>query len=157
MRKAIAILTPTPTLVAVVGIPLLLLSLLSCESSSPEPTASSRQSSGLRGGYDALTTTSIPAVPRTCTPESPSRARLDTDSILKLIRQMRTTRSVVIPPTPRSGTNPSWTGNPRVAENGSYYGQVSALTGRPKTVHVRGYYRRDGTYVRGHYRSRPRR
>ena len=43
-----------------------------------------------------------------------------------------------------------------VAENGSYYGEVSSLTGRPKTVRVRGYYRKDGTYVRGHYRSRPR-
>ena len=26
---------------------------------------------------------------------------------------------------------------------------------RPKTVHVRGYYRKDGTYVKPHYRSRP--
>jgi len=45
---------------------------------------------------------------------------------------------------------------PRVAENGSYYGEPSKLTGRPKTVHVRGYYRKDGTYVRGHYRSKGR-
>ncbi len=44
---------------------------------------------------------------------------------------------------------------PHVAENGSYYGQISKNTGRPKTVHVKGYYRKDGTYVRGHYRSRP--
>lgn len=43
-----------------------------------------------------------------------------------------------------------------VAENGSYYGEPSKLTGRPKTVHVKGYYRKDGTYVRGHYRSKPR-
>jgi len=43
------------------------------------------------------------------------------------------------------------------AENNSYYGQISERTGRPKTVHVRGYYRKDGTYVRSHYRSRPRR
>lgn len=43
-----------------------------------------------------------------------------------------------------------------VAENGSYYGEVSTKTGRPKTVPVRGYYRKDGTYVRGHYRSPPR-
>jgi hypothetical protein len=42
------------------------------------------------------------------------------------------------------------------AENGSYYGEISAKTGRPKTVSVRGYYRKDGTYVRGHYRSKPR-
>jgi hypothetical protein len=42
------------------------------------------------------------------------------------------------------------------AENGSYYGDISPVTLRPKTVHVNGYTRRDGTYVRGHYRSRPR-
>jgi len=46
---------------------------------------------------------------------------------------------------------------PRVAENGSYYGEISTNTYRPKTVHVKGYYRKDGTYVRGHYRSRPKR
>jgi hypothetical protein len=42
-----------------------------------------------------------------------------------------------------------------VAENGSYYGQPNQH-GVPKTVAVKGYYRRDGTYVRGHYRSAPR-
>ena len=42
-------------------------------------------------------------------------------------------------------------------ENGSCYGDISAATGRPRTVYVRGYTRRDGTYVRSHYRSRPRR
>lgn len=39
------------------------------------------------------------------------------------------------------------------AENGSCYGDISNLSGKPKTVAVRGYYRKDGTYVRGHYRS----
>lgn len=42
------------------------------------------------------------------------------------------------------------------AENGSYYGELSELTGRPKTVYVRSYFRSDGTYVRSHYRSPPR-
>ncbi len=41
-----------------------------------------------------------------------------------------------------------------VAENGSYYGQPN-VNGVPKTVAVGGYYRKDGTYVRGHYRSAP--
>jgi hypothetical protein len=41
-----------------------------------------------------------------------------------------------------------------VAENGSYYGQPNA-NGVPKTVAVNGYYRKDGTYVRGYYRSPP--
>jgi hypothetical protein len=43
-----------------------------------------------------------------------------------------------------------------VAENGSYYGQISKKTGSPKTVYVRGYFRKDGTYVRSHYRSKAR-
>lgn len=42
------------------------------------------------------------------------------------------------------------------AENGSCYGDLSTATGRPKTVHVNGYFRKDGTYVRGYYRSPPR-
>jgi hypothetical protein len=46
---------------------------------------------------------------------------------------------------------------PVCAENNSCYGDISENTGRPKTVYVEGYYRRDGTYVRGHYRSSPRR
>ena len=40
------------------------------------------------------------------------------------------------------------------AENGSCYGDISNLNGKPKTVSVGGYYRSDGTYVRGHYRSK---
>lgn len=46
--------------------------------------------------------------------------------------------------------------DPYVAENASYYGEVSDYTGRPKTVYVRGYFRKDGTYIRSHYRSSPR-
>jgi hypothetical protein len=37
------------------------------------------------------------------------------------------------------------------------YGEISEKTGRPKTVSVKGYYRKDGTYVKPHYRSKPRR
>lgn len=47
-----------------------------------------------------------------------------------------------------------WSYTPRVAENGSYYGQISNVTYRPRTIYVSGYYRRDGTYVRSHFRSR---
>lgn len=45
---------------------------------------------------------------------------------------------------------------PFVAENGSYYGQLNKY-GIPKTVHVRSYLRKDGTYVRSHFRGLPRR
>lgn len=37
------------------------------------------------------------------------------------------------------------------------YGEISATTGRAKTVHVKGYTRKDGTYVQPHYRSPARR
>ena len=43
---------------------------------------------------------------------------------------------------------------PLCAENGSCYGDISPLTGNPKTVPVQGYFRSNGTYVRGHYRSK---
>ena len=56
----------------------------------------------------------------------------------------------VAPPT-KNSLNPVV---PSCAENGSCYGDVSPLTGRQKTVPVQGYYRKDGTYVRGHYRSK---
>jgi hypothetical protein len=46
---------------------------------------------------------------------------------------------------------------PGCTTSGSCYGDISIGTGRPRTVHVRGYTRRDGTYVRPHYRSAPRR
>jgi len=40
------------------------------------------------------------------------------------------------------------------AENGSHYGDLNE-NGVPKTVPVNGYFRADGTYVRGYYRSPP--
>jgi hypothetical protein len=40
------------------------------------------------------------------------------------------------------------------AENGSCRGDISFITGRPKTIFITGYNRKDGTYVRSHYRSK---
>jgi hypothetical protein len=34
------------------------------------------------------------------------------------------------------------------------YGCISSITNRPKTIYVKGYYRRNGTYVHPHYKSR---
>jgi len=62
-------------------------------------------------------------------------------------------------PTTTFNAPPSNTSQPLIrscAENGSCYGDISSATGRAKTVRVKGYYRKDGTYVRGHYRSKPR-
>ena len=66
-------------------------------------------------------------------------------------------RTAYATPRPTPYSTPFAYTHPRVAENGSYYGQPSQETGRPKTVYVNPYTRRDGTYVRGHYRSPPRR
>ncbi len=70
------------------------------------------------------------------------------------IASVRTDRVEVQPPGPLPVPRPGDFSRPGCAENGSCYGDISALTGRPKTTHVSGYYRRDGTYVRSHYRSR---
>jgi hypothetical protein len=56
--------------------------------------------------------------------------------------------------TPGPSTFPASTSTYGCAENGSCYGDISNITGAPKTIAVQGYYRSDGTYVRGHYRSR---
>jgi hypothetical protein len=39
------------------------------------------------------------------------------------------------------------------AENGDWYGHDNDGDGRTESVHVNGYTRDDGTYVRGHYRA----
>jgi len=42
-----------------------------------------------------------------------------------------------------------------IAENGDVYGHDNDGDGRAETVYVSGYYRKDGTYVRSHYRASP--
>lgn len=42
---------------------------------------------------------------------------------------------------------------PYVAENGTYKGQISHKTYRPKNTYVKGYNRKGGTHIRGHYKS----
>ena len=42
---------------------------------------------------------------------------------------------------------------PRCAENGSCYGDISYRTNLPKHDYVPAYYRKNGTRVRGHYKS----
>jgi hypothetical protein len=51
----------------------------------------------------------------------------------------------------------NWTSTQTRAENGDVYGADNDGDGRVETVFVRGYYRKDGTYVRSHYRAKPRR
>ena len=69
------------------------------------------------------------------TPPPPS---ISNPQILSLIQ------SLLLPPS----------ASPVCAENGSCYGDISDRTGLPKTIPVQGYYRTDGTYVRGYYRSK---
>jgi hypothetical protein len=72
-------------------------------------------------------------------------------------RTQAVTRTVQEPPPALSTPEQVVRSTPTCAENDSCFGDISSYTGRPKTVHVRGYYRKDGTYVRGHYRTPPRR
>jgi hypothetical protein len=55
------------------------------------------------------------------------------------------TSSVVVPRSP--GFVPS------CSETGSCYGDISKLTGMPKTTFVHGYFRKNGTYVGSYFRS----
>ena len=59
---------------------------------------------------------------------------------------------------PRNSFTPSvgYSGSSAKCEGLGCYGEISMVTGRPRTTYVRGYTRRDGTYVQPHYRSRRR-
>ena len=46
---------------------------------------------------------------------------------------------------------------PPRAENGDIFGRDNDGDGRIETVHVRGYFKKNGTYVRSHYRAAPHR
>ena len=63
-----------------------------------------------------------------------------------------------VSPSPNQSSTPKSSSSNSVgcAENGSCYGDISSVNGTPKTISVDGYYRKDGTYVRGHYRSKGR-
>jgi hypothetical protein len=115
--------------------------------------------------WEAQRTTSQPPVPNTSTSDTHAEFRQASPS-------PRPTVTARTPPVPKNthpdefdqaweavfGSHapaaPTYTLPARTAENGSYYRQLNA-NGVPKTVYVKGYYRRDGTYVRGHYRSAP--
>lgn len=56
------------------------------------------------------------------------------------------TRAPLAPPAPQSSSPP--------CSGMGCYGQPSSATGRPRTATVRGYTRRDGTYVAPYTRSR---
>ena len=105
-------------------------------------------------------------VPSSCTPSSVSNALVITSPTAAsqlgatvasnspatpfVARSNETVKSQdSLPSAPTSGVG--------CAENGSCYGDISNINGMPKTTHVNGYFRSDGTYVRGHYRSSGRR
>ena len=69
--------------------------------------------------------------------------------------QYNTTTSDELPPSSYGGdTNAAFVNGHPIAENGSYYGEISKVNGLPRTHYINGYYRADGSYVRSYYRSR---
>jgi len=118
------------------------------DSDSEESTDTASQSTSTT--YRAPTTAIAPPLPEPTVLAVPSRTYTPSSAeSYSTSQQQESSVPYYVPP--------RTVYQPPVAENGSYYGEISEGTGRPKTVHVEGYTRRDGTYVREHYRSAPRR
>jgi hypothetical protein len=83
-----------------------------------------------------------------------SERESDRQALARFASTSSPSRQAATQPPPQPSATTAYVPQGGCAENGSCYGDISAATGRPKTVNVQGYYRRDGTYVRGHYRSR---
>jgi micrococcal nuclease len=122
-------------------------------------TDSSESSTDSTSSTSSSTSTNATTRPRSASDLSTSSSSRGSSAV-ESTYQAQPTQTYVSPPRASyliPSTPPRFDPGPRVAENGSYYGEISERTGRPKTVQVQGYTRRDGTYVRGHFRSSPRR
>jgi hypothetical protein len=99
----------------------------------------------------SCTTNASNAVIYTSPPVAPAigLATSDTAPSVPIFFQNEATAKKESLPTPSSSLG--------CAENGSCYGDISNINGMPKTQSINGYFRKDGTYVRGHYRSSGRR
>ncbi len=80
-----------------------------------------------------------------------SSASGSTSTIPAFVRPEQSSGNLTPAPTPAPPVGSS------CAENGSCYGDISNINGMPKTQSINGYFRKDGSYVRGHYRSSGRR
>jgi hypothetical protein len=108
--------------------------------------------------------------PKTWTPLREEAAKAPqsesaTPSINAVVPAVATQRTSVVPPeappvvreaTPPPSPSPAASSSGGASGNGSYYGEPNK-NGTPKTVPVQGYYRKDGTYVKPHYRAPPKR
>jgi hypothetical protein len=103
-----------------------------------------------------------PAATRSVTTSSPSTTTptVSRSSTTNITISTTATLASTSPTTPTASTTTTAsttakTTPPACAENKSCNGDISKATGRPKTVYVRGYCRKDGVCVKGHYRSAP--
>jgi len=125
--------------------------------SKPLPRVNAAPNVSIRPG---MTKNEVEALQGTPTARSGSQWYYDTTRLDFDGQRLTRIEGTLPTPAPRAG---GYTGNssgyykPPVAENGDVRGWDNDGDGRTEPVHVRGYYRRDGTYVRGHYRARPRR
>jgi hypothetical protein len=137
------------------------------------PPSGALSSTKLARNFQACAFSTSECEPSKLTPEQQARLEYDRNyracyrlgleapgcDLAKLTEGDRTRlRSSAYPPagttTSKTSTQPSIA--PSCAENDSCRGDISEATGRPKTVYVHGHYRKDGAYVRSHYRSKPR-
>jgi beta-lactamase superfamily II metal-dependent hydrolase len=108
--------------------------------------------------------------PKTWTPLREEAAKAPpsesaTPSINAAVPAVATQRTNVVPPeappvvreaTPPPSPGPAASSSGGASGNGSYYGEPNK-NGTPKTVPVKGYMRKDGAYVKPHYRAPPKR
>ncbi len=80
------------------------------------------------------------------------KKHLLTEAQLQVVEDNESQRKLTHSKTHLHSGAPSYVGT--CSESGSCYGDLSKITGSPKTTYVHGYYRKNGTYVRSHYRSR---
>lgn len=67
------------------------------------------------------------------------------------------TTTATIPTVKTTTTMSNETHSPSRAENGDLFNRDNDGDGRVESVYVKGYYKKNGTYVRSHYRAAPRR
>lgn len=88
--------------------------------------------------------------------EAEARKEAQKQKEVAATREIAKVTKSVAKPTPKPTPKPVYQPTGHVAENGDVRGADNDGDGRAETEYVRGYFRKNGTYVRGHYRAKRR-
>lgn len=104
----------------------------------------------LAGAYSSLSKAPVPVVISASSPDEgtplPQRMAAEKEDVYRMLRSVPTT----------SGAAAATLGYSSDDVDTGYSGDGHSYPSRRKTVHVRSYIRRDGTYVRSYFRRPPR-